>query len=490
MDVSGLGQKVLATFSSCPRYYYFNFRKEDMMLLTVFAYAMMVVFMYVIMKKKMSPFTALVLIPLAFALVAVLTGVVQDVNIGTLVRQGLFGNNSKDKLTAMKGTAETGVMLLFAILYFSLMLDSGLFDPITNKMIRYAKGDPMKVLVATAIVAAAVSMNGDGTTTTLICCSAFVPIYKKLDMKLMNLGVLVILQNTIMNLLPWGGPTARAMSVLGVEADILGYLAPGMVLSILYVIFFVARGMGKKERARLGIKELTDAELDELTTISDPEVLAIRRPQNFWINAVMTLVLVGWLVAGSFIDAIEVKPVVLFLIGTGLAMMINYPDLKTQSKRIGENAGDAVQVVLLVFGAGVFMGLFQGTGMAKALTDSIVHIIPQQLAGFWSLIIALISVPGTFFLTNDGFYYGVLIPFAEIGRQYGFTDMQMALASLMGQAFHLLSPLVAFIYLLLRLTGLDMGEWQRESAKYAAVVFVIFVVTIVLMGHMPLYLAQ
>ena len=460
------------------------------MLLTVFAYAMMVVFMYVIMKKKMSPFTALVLIPLAFALVAVLTGVVQDVNIGTLVRQGLFGNDSKDKLTKINGTAETGVMLLFAILYFSLMLDSGLFDPITNKMIRYAKGDPMKVLVATAIVAAAVSMNGDGTTTTLICCSAFVPIYKKLDMKLMNLGVLVILQNTIMNLLPWGGPTARAMSVLGVEADILGYLAPGMVLSILYVIFFVARGMGKKERARLGIKELTDAELDELTTISDPEVLAIRRPQNFWINAIMTIVLIGWLVAGSFIKAIEVKPVVLFLIGTGLAMMINYPDLKTQSKRIGENAGDAVQVVLLVFGAGVFMGLFQGTGMAKALADSIVHIIPQQLAGFWSLIIALISVPGTFFLTNDGFYYGVLIPFAEIGRQYGFTDMQMALASLMGQAFHLLSPLVAFIYLLLRLTGLDMGEWQRESAKYAAVVFVIFVVTIVLMGHMPLYLAQ
>ena len=460
------------------------------MVITVAAYVMMAIFMYIIMKKKMSPFTALVLIPLIFAIILVATGQVQDVNIGTLIRQGLFGNNSKDKLTAMKGTAETGIMLLFAILYFSTMLDAGLFDPITNKMIRFAKGDPMKVLMATSIVAAAVSLNGDGTTTTLICCSAFVPIYKKLDMKLMNLGVLVILQNTIMNLLPWGGPTARAMSVLGVEADILAYLAPGMILSVLYVIFVVARSMGKKERARLGIKELTDAELDELTTISDPEVLAIRRPQNFWINAVMTIVLIGWLVAGSFIKSIEVKPVVLFLIGTGLAMMINYPDLKSQSKRIGENAGDAVQVVLLVFGAGVFMGLFQGTGMAKALADSIVHIIPQQLAGFWSLIIALISVPGTFFLTNDGFYYGVLIPFSEIGRQYGFEPMHMALASLMGQAFHLLSPLVAFIYLLLRLTGLDMGEWQRESAKYAAVVFVIFVVTIILMGHMPLYLAQ
>ena len=460
------------------------------MVITIAAYIMMAIFMYVIMKKKMSPFTALVLIPLVFAIILVATGQVQDVNIGTLIRQGLFGNNSKDKLTAMKGTAETGIMLLFAILYFSTMLDAGLFDPITNKMIRFAKGDPMKVLIATAIVAAAVSLNGDGTTTTLICCSAFVPIYKKLDMKLMNLGVLVILQNTIMNLLPWGGPTARAMSVLGVEADILAYLAPGMILSVLYVIFFVARSMGKKERARLGIQELTEEELNELTTISDPEVLEKRRPQNFLINAILTIVLIGWLVAGSFIDAIEVKPVVLFLVGTGLALMINYPDLKAQAKRIGDNAGDAVQVVLLVFAAGVFMGLFQGTGMATALTNSIVQIIPQQLAGFWSLIIAIISVPGTFFLTNDGFYYGVLIPFAEIGRQYGFTDMQMALASLMGQAFHLLSPLVAFIYLLLRLTGLDMGEWQKESAKYAAVIFVIFVVTIVLMGHMPLYLAQ
>ena len=460
------------------------------MVITVAAYVMMAIFMYIIMKKKMSPFTALVLIPLVFAIILVATGQVQDANIGTLVRQGLFGNNSKDKLTAMKGTAETGVMLLFAILYFSTMLDAGLFDPITNKMIRFAKGDPMKVLMATAIVAAAVSLNGDGTTTTLICCSAFVPIYKKLDMKLMNLGVLVILQNTIMNLLPWGGPTARAMSVLGVEADILGYLAPGMVLSVLYVIFFVARSMGKKERARLGIQELSEEELNELTTISDPEVLEKRRPQNFLINAILTIVLIGWLVAGSFINSIEVKPVVLFLVGTGLALMINYPDLKAQSKRIGDNAGDAVQVVLLVFAAGVFMGLFQGTGMATALTESIVRVIPKELAGFWSLIIAIISVPGTFFLTNDGFYYGVLIPFAEVGRQYGFTDMQMALASLMGQAFHLLSPLVAFIYLLLRLTGLDMGEWQKESAKYAAVIFVIFVVTIVLMGHMPLYLPQ
>jgi CitMHS family citrate-Mg2+:H+ or citrate-Ca2+:H+ symporter len=128
--------------------------------------------------------------------------------------------------------------------------------------------------------------------------------------------------------------------------------------------------------------------------------------------------------------------------------------------------------------------------MATALAESFATIIPKQLAGFWGIIIALISAPGTFFLSNDAFYFGVLPVLAEAGRSYGFTNMQMALASLMGQAFHLLSPLVAFIYLLLRLTGLDMGAWQKESAKYALGIFVIFLVTIVLFGQMPLYIPQ
>ena len=448
------------------------------MLLTVLSYAMIIVFMFVIMKKKMSPFTALVLVPLVFTMIAKFSGIAAKGTLGEYV------------LSGVSTTANTGIMLLFAILYFSIMLDTELFDPITNKMIRFAKGDPMRVLMATAIVAAAVSLNGDGTTTTLICCSAFIPIYKKLGMKLMNLGVLVILQNTIMNLLPWGGPTARAMAVLKVDADILSYLLPGMVLSLLYVIFFVARRMGKQERERLGITQLTEAEILEMTTITDQETLEIRRPNNWLFNAVLTIVLIAWLVSGSFIEKISLPPLLLFLVGTCIALIINYPVLKDQSKRIGANGGDAVQVVILVFAAGIFMGLFQGSGMAEALAESFTQIIPKQLGAFWGIIIALISAPGTFFLSNDGFYFGVLPVLAEAGRQYGFSDMQMALASLMGQAFHLLSPLVAFIYLLLRLTGLDMGQWQRTSAKYALGIFLIFVVTITALGFIPIYVPQ
>lgn len=235
---------------------------------------------------------------------------------------------------------------------------------------------------------------------------------------------------------------------------------------------------------------MTADEIEEMTTVTDPETLQIRRPKNFLFNGILTIGLIAWLVASSFIDSIALPPLLLFLVGTCIALMVNYPVLKDQSSRIGANGGDAVQVVILVFAAGVFMGLFQGSGMAEALANSFTHIIPKELAGFWGLVIALISAPGTFFISNDGFYFGVLPVLAEAGRAYGFTNMQMALASLMGQAFHLLSPLVAFIYLLLRLTGLDMGQWQKESAKYALGIFVIFIVTIVLLGHMPLYIPQ
>ena len=167
------------------------------MVVTILGWAMIAVFMAVVMTKKLSPLVALVTIPMVFAFIML-------VATGNIDKWTFLGDWVMNGLGT---TANTGILLLFAILYFSIMLDAGLFDPITKKMIEFAKGDPMKVLIATA-VAAAISPNGDGTTT-LVCCAAFLPIYEKLGMKKMNLAVLVILQNTVMNLLPWGGPTAR-----------------------------------------------------------------------------------------------------------------------------------------------------------------------------------------------------------------------------------------------------------------------------------------
>jgi len=457
-------------------------------MITVLAWTMIVVFLFLVMKKKLSPFTALIIVPLVFALIGSFAGLYSEqiaaqwgIENPTLWEQiRILGEFT---LSGVKQTSTTGIMLLFAIFYFAIMLNAGMFDPITKMMIRFAKGDPLKVLVATAIVAASVSLNGDGTTTTLIVCTAFIPLYKKLNIKMMYLGVLTILMNTIMNLLPWGGPTARVISVLtelnGRDAEILRALMPGMVLATIYMIG-VAVYLGIKERKRLGIQTLTDEDIEKLTATEDEAELALKRPKLFWVNLAMTVGLIALLMIDDTFPS-----VFLFLVGTVAALMINYPNLKDQKARIQDNAGDAVQVVILVLGAGVFTGLFTFTGMSQALTISLTNIIPQSFGRFWGLVVAVLSAPGTFFLSNDAFYYGVLPVLSETGAVYGFTQLEMGVASLLGQAFHLLSPLVAFIYLLLAKTELDMFEWQKESAKWALGIFVIFIAVAGIFGIVP-----
>ncbi|MDE1547987.1 CitMHS family transporter [Jeotgalibaca caeni] len=455
-------------------------------MLTFLAWAMIIVFMTLIMRKKLTPFSALILVPIAFALVGSFFGLygpqaaeLLEVQNPTIIDQILV--IGEWAVLGIQDVSTTAIMLLFAILYFAIMLNAGLFDPVTKKMIQFANGDPVKVLIATAVVAATVSLNGDGTTTTLITCTAFIPIYKKLNLKMMNLGVLIIMMNTIMNLLPWGGPTARVISVLALdEGEVLQALVPGMIASILFMLG-VAYYLGIKERKRIGIVELSDTEIEELTRVDDPKELALRRPNKVWINAIMTIALIFMLIRGTF------PSVFLFLVGTALALVINYDKLKDQKNRIQDNAGDAVQVVILVLGAGIFMGLFTNSGMALALSDSLTSIIPESFGRWWGLLVAVLSAPGTFFLSNDAFYYGVLPVLAEAGAQYGFTTLELGIASLLGQAFHLLSPLVAFIYLLLNLTGLDMGEWQKESAKWASGVFIIFIAVAAITGAVPLF---
>ncbi len=462
-------------------------------MLTFLSWTMIIVFLALVMTKKLSPFTALILVPLVFALVGSVMGLYtnQIVELKKYADASLvtgwdqFWVLGEFVLAGIKKTSTTGIMLLFAIFFFALMLDSGMFDPITKFMIKIAGGDPLKVVIATAIVAAAVSLNGDGTTTTLITCTAFIPLYKKLNMKMINLGVVLILMNTIMNLLPWGGPTARVISVLpelaGKDSVILAKLIPGMVAAVIYMLG-VAFYLGMKERKRLGVKVISAQELETLVAPASEEEKSNKRPHLFIPNLILTITIVALLMIENTFPS-----VFLFLIGTVIALMMNYPKLKDQKARIHANSGDAVAVVILVLGAGVFTGLFTSTGMSDALAVSLTNIIPASFGRFWGLVVAVLSAPGTFFLSNDAFYYGVLPVLSDAGAVYGWTQMELGVASLLGQAFHLLSPLVAFIYLLLQLTELDMKEWQKESAKWAIGIFVIFVGVAAITGAVPLY---
>lgn len=451
-----------------------------MMILALFGLTIVAGFMLLIMTKKAPPFTALVLVPLVVGLITAAMGdygyTMQDIP-----KFAIAGMISNPKLE-INGVAGTALMLLFAILYFGMMLTAGLFTPAVNFIVKMIKGDPLKVLVGTALLALTVSVDGDGSTTTLVVCSALIPVYKKLNMKMMDLAVILILSNSIMNLLPWGGPTARIITALKVdEGELMRLLIPGMIMASIWVII-IAIIRGVQERKRLGIREFTHKELAEITAEQYREDADLARPKLFWFNLILTLILMIQLIFGGMWIFPKIHSALLFAVGLAIALTVNYPRPIDQRKIVEKYGSAAVPVIFMVLAAGVFMGVLAGTGMSKAMGEALATWVPKEFGGHWPLIVALISIPGTFVLSNDAFYLGVLPVLNEVGLQNGFTAMDIAVASTAGQAFHLLSPLVGFIYLLLQLTGVDMGKWQLESSKWAIGVFIFFLVGMFVFG--------
>jgi CitMHS family citrate-Mg2+:H+ or citrate-Ca2+:H+ symporter len=434
-------------------------------LLTFYAYAMIVVFMALIMTKRMSVLTALALVPIVFG---VLGGF--GPKLGPMMLDGI------------KALAPTGVMLTFAILYFGIMIDAGLFDPVVKLVVRLVHGDPVKIVVGTAALALFVSLDGDGSTTYLITTTAMLPLYMRLKMDRLVLASVIMQAGGVMNILPWGGPTARAAAALKLDmGQVFPPLVPGMIAGVAWVLF-VAWLLGRRERKRLGI--LSDSSLGDVHASmaegGNGEDASIRRPKLVWVNALLTVALLVALIAGLL-------PLpVLFLVAFALALVINYPSLEEQKARIAANAGNALAVVAVIFAAGIFTGVLSGTKMVDAIAGSVVALVPPALGPYLAVITGILSMPFTFFLSNDAFYFGVLPILTEAASHYGITAAEMARASLAGQPVHLLSPLVPSTYLLVGLAKVEFGDHQKFTLKWTVATSLILLLVNLLTGVIPL----
>ena len=150
-------------------------------MLTLLAFAMVATFMFLIMTKRLSALIALILVPIAFALIG-----------------GFAAGLGPMMLDGIRTLAPTGVMLMFAILYFAIMIDSGLFDPAVRKILRLVRGDPLKVSLGTAALAMIVSLDGDGSTTYMICVAAVLPLYSRLGMSPLVMACLIMLSSGVL----------------------------------------------------------------------------------------------------------------------------------------------------------------------------------------------------------------------------------------------------------------------------------------------------
>jgi CitMHS family citrate-Mg2+:H+ or citrate-Ca2+:H+ symporter len=412
-------------------------------MLSLLGFATIAVFLVLIITKRLSVITALVLVPVIMGFLAGFT----PKELGEMILAGI------------KQVAPTGILLMFAVLYFGTMLDVGLFDPIIAAIIRFVKGDPLKVILGTAVLTMIVHLDGDGTATFMIVMSAFLPIYKQLGINRLILTGIVALSVGPMHLVPWSGTSARAISTLKTDAtQLFNPNIPAIIAGIAWVLF-VAYWFGLKERKRLGISDLNYVHRDSLTD----EQRQFRRPRLFWVNAALTIGLITTLMKGW------VPAPALFISAAIVALLINYPRLPDQQKVLRSHGNNIFMVSSMIFAAGVFSGILTGGKMIDAMATSVVSLIPQQHAAWLPTLTAITSMPASLLFTPDAYYFGVVPILSQTATQFGIDPLEIGRAALLGQMTvgFPVSPLTASTFLLVGLADVDLGDHQKFILKWA-----------------------
>jgi CitMHS family citrate-Mg2+:H+ or citrate-Ca2+:H+ symporter len=183
-----------------------------------------------------------------------------------------------------------------------------------------------------------------------------------------------------------------------------------------------------------------------------------------------------------------VDPAVTFMIGTGVALAINYPESALQRARIDAHSRAALMMAAVLLAAGAFTGILKGSGMLSAMATSAVHAVPPAMARHLPFSLGLVSMPLSLLFDPDSFYLGALPVAAEVGSALGVPPIQIGQAALLGQMTtgFPVSPLTPATFLIVGLTGIDLGEHQRFTAPWLFAASIVMTIAAVLVGVFPL----
>ncbi len=411
--------------------------------------------LFLVITKKASPVIALILIP-------VVTGVLagKTTELPGMISEGL------------QAIAPTGVMFVFAILFFGILLDAGTFQPIIDRLLKIAGNDPIKIALATAVLAMLVHLDGSGAVTFLVVIPALAPIYDQLGMKRITLACIVALSAGTMNMVPWGGPTIRAATALNVSVTELFNPMVIPLLTGLATVFGIAFFLGKREKKQLQLQSET------LLSEESAEMNPLHRPKLFWINVLLILVAITSIILSW------APPYVVFMVAFAVALLINFPKVDEQKKRIDAHAKEAMLMASILFAAGCFTGILKGSGMMKAMAGTVQTILPEKLGRQLPLLTGLVAMPASMLFDPDSFYFGILPLLSSTATNFGASALEVGQAAILGQMTtgFPISPLTGSTFLLVGLAGVELGDHQKKTIPLAFLVTLVMLLVSVLLG--------
>ncbi|WP_265455783.1 CitMHS family transporter [Enterococcus sp. HY326] len=428
-------------------------------MLAIWGIITIVVLLLLIMSKKMIPVMALIIVPVLTALFA-----------------GFGPQLGEFMLDGIQSISGTGVMFIFAVLFFGVLNDAGTFDPIIRGILKVVGKDPVKIAVGMAILAMFIHLDGSGAVTFLVVVPAFLPIFEKLNMRRSTLATIVAIAAGA-NILPWSGPVIRAASALEADSPMSFYGTMFIPVCIGMVAAIVISGyLGLREKRRLiaegGFEEI-EFDHTEFSTASE-----FARPKMFIPNLILIIVAIATIISGVL------PPAAVFMIAFCLALLVNYRTPAEQNQRIKAHGNEALTMASVLFAAGSFTGIMTNSGMITAMADGLVSIVPASMAGSLPLVVGILAMPMSLLFDPDSFYFGILPVLASTAAQVGVDPLSVGHAAIVGQMTtgFPISPLTPATFLLIGLVGIDLGEHQRKTIPWAYLVSIIILVSGLITG--------
>lgn len=377
-----------------------------MSILGIAGFILMIVIVALLLWGKSAPATVFILAPI---IVGFLVGFTPSEMSGYIA-------------TGVSSVATTAILFIFAVMFFGVMNDVGVFDRIVNRVLKLVGHNILLLMFATVLIAIVGHLDGSGATTLLICIPPLLPIYKKMNVRPIVLLSLTTLTMGVMNIVPWGGPCGRTAAALNVTTtELWQYCIPAQVCGIvlilgLYVIF---THLEKKR----GAGYIAGADESEAQTEIVEQSNELHRPKLFWFNIAL---IVGVVLMLTLTD---IATHITFMIAMSIALMVNYPSQKDQMDRVKAHATDALTMAFTALASGVLIGIMGQSPMLDAMTEMVLSFMPESFAPHLHIFFAAINSPLSMVIHGDALTYGILPIVNQIVSSYGIP------AAAVGAAF-------------------------------------------------------
>ena len=292
--------------------------------------------------------------------------------------------------TQFNGTmSSVGYMILFSLIYFQMLTETGMFDTIIGKILKLV-GKRMNVVIImmlTTLIALIVGLTTNVVAVYLITFPIVLPLFKRFKMDHVAMIILAQTALCVFSFLPWNYNLALGVAATGCDLNELANAALPWSMCLIPVIilqwvYFAL--VHKKKNGSLALP--ADAlEIERAEAKENP----LARPKMFWVNLLIFVAVILCL------TLTKLPSWFIFAIAAFITTIVNYN--KNWGEVWGKAANPILNILTMLLAVSAYIAVFNytpegGVSMSTTLAEWLVSVVPGGAIQFTTVIFIAILV--------------------------------------------------------------------------------------------------